>query len=222
MPNKEKKPYHCFPFDTEDDGRQYSPSAQRNGPYILDVLKKHLPSKGTVLEIAAGTGEHAVNFAPALPHLKWLSTDPAGDKVTSIKAWIKAKPSPNLLEPIAIDAATDPWPVEGMNVSPPITAIVCVNMIHVSPWQAGLGLLGAAGRILPKGGILYLYGAYMVDGKHTAPSNVEFDKMLKRTDPAWGLRDLRDVEREGNKHGLKLKDVVDMPANNLSVIFEKG
>lgn len=221
MTGKSKNPYHCFPFETENDGRQYSPSAERNGPHILKILKNHLPKTGTILEIAAGTGEHAVNFAPQLKHLTWLPSDPADDKINSIRAWMKVRPSENLLSPVKIDAAANIWPVENMDLPMPITGIVCINMIHVSSWQAGLGLLAAAGRILPKGGILYLYGAYKIDGEHTAPSNVEFDKMLCETDPEWGVRDLRDVEREAEKHGLKLKDVIEMPANNFSVVFEK-
>ena len=222
MTKGKKNPYHCFPFETEDDGCQFSPSAQRNGPHILKVLKKHLPAQGTVLEIAAGTGEHAVAFAPHLKHLKWLASDPAEDKLISIRAWMKLKPCGNLLKPVILDAAAKPWPVEDLDLASPITAIVCVNMIHVAPWSAGHGLLAGAGRILPSGGILYLYGAFKVAGKHTAPSNEVFDAMLKRTDPDWGVRDLREVEMEANKHGLKLKELVAIPANNLSVIFEKG
>ena len=222
MSDKNKNPYHCFPFEKEDDDRQFSPSSQRNGPHILKILKGVLPKEGTVLEVGGGTGEHTVLFAPAFPGLQWLPTDPADDKLESIKAWIKVKPLPNLLPPQAIDAAAPRWPVEDQAITPPIAAIVCINMIHVSPWQAGLGLLAAAGRILPSGGILYLYGAYKVDGKYTAPSNKDFDEMLKKTDPEWGLRELRDVEKEANKHGLYLIDEIDMPANNLSVVFQKN
>lgn len=221
MTEKSKNPYHCFPFESSDDGRQYSPSSQRNAPHILKILKKVLPKKGTVLEIAGGTGEHAVIFAPEFPHLKWQPSDPAVDKLESIRAWVAVNPSPNILPAIAIDAASRHWPVEDLALDPPINAIVCVNMIHVSPWAAGQGLLAGAGRILKKGGILYLYGAYMVDGKHTAPSNMEFDRMIRETDPSWGLRDIGDVEKEARRHGLTLQDMVPMPANNFSVIFEK-
>jgi hypothetical protein len=221
MSDNNKNLFHCFPLEKEDDGRQFSPSSQRNSPHILKVLKKHLPASGTVLEIAAGTGEHAVMFAPKFPKLTWLPSDPAGDKRKSIFAWMKVWPSENILPPIALDAAAARWPVEDQVITPPITAIICINMIHVSPWQAGLGLLAAAGRILPKGGILYLYGAYKVDGEDTAPSNKDFDETLRKTDPEWGLRELREVEKGANKHGLYLIDVIDMPANNLSVIIEK-
>ena len=221
MGDKNKNPYHCFPLEKEDDDRQFSPSSQRNGPHILTVLKRHFPAHGTVLEIAAGTGQHAVMFAPEFPDLSWLPSDPAADKRKSIHAWMKIKPSENLLPPVALDAAATKWPVENMKLEPPVRAIICVNMIHVAPWRAGQGLLAAAGRILPKGGILYLYGAYKVDGEYTAPSNKDFDETLRKTDPEWGLRELREVEREAEKNCLFLKDVVDMPANNLSVVFQK-
>lgn len=222
MTMDKNNPYKCFPFERADDGRQHSPSAQRNATPILEVLKSCLPKKGTVLEIAAGSGEHSVTFAPEFPDLFWLATDPAEDKLESISAWHKFKPSANLLAPVTLDAAAEKWAVEGIDLPAPITGIVCVNMIHVSPWKAGQGLLAAAGRILQKNGILYLYGAFMMGGKHTAPSNVEFDAMLKKTDPEWGLRNLEDVEAVANKNGLKLIGVTPMPANNFSVVFQKS
>jgi len=214
-------PYKCFPFERDNEGRQFSPSAQRNAAPILKALKTCLPGNGTVLEVAAGTGEHSIIFAPAFPNLSWLATDPAEDKIESIRAWHLKKPSTNLLFPMKLDAAAKTWPVEGIGLPAPITAIVCINMIHVSPWKAGKGLLAAAGRILPKGGILYLYGAFKKGGKHTAPSNVEFNTMLKKTNPEWGLRNMEDVAAEAKKHGLKLIKTIPMPANNFSVVFRK-
>ncbi len=216
-----KNPYKCFPFEKVKDGRQFSPSAARNAAPILEVLKTCLPESGTILEVAAGTGEHSVLFAPEFPELFWLATDPAQDKIESIRAWHLFKPSPNLLAPITLDAAAKTWPVEKTDLPAPITGIVCINLIHVSPWRAGQGLLAAAGRILGSGGILYLYGAYKMAGQHTAPSNEEFDVMLRRTDAEWGLRSLEDVEAEANKDHLKLINVVPMPANNFSVVFQK-
>ena len=216
-----KKHYQCFSFEESEDGRQFSPSAARNGPYILKILKRTLPKEGTVLEVASGTGEHTLMFAPEFQNLVWQPSDPAEDKLVSIQAWLKAKPVPNILPPIAVDATAPKWPVEEMDLKAPVTAMICINMIHISPWEAGQGLLAAAGRILPKKGILYLYGPYNVDGKFTAPSNQAFNETLKQTDPRWGLRDLSDVEREAEKNGLKLQEVVNMPANNFSVIFEK-
>lgn len=222
MTADEKNPYKCFPFEREGDGRQFSPSAQRNADPILKILKTCLPKGGTVLEIAAGTGEHSVKFAPEFPHLLWLATDPADDKLQSIRAWHMKNPSPNLLMPLKIDAGAKTWPVEEISLPKPITAIVCINLFHVSPWKVGKGLLAAAGRILPTGGVLYLYGAYKRGGKHTAPSNEEFDAMLKATDPEWGVRNLEDVEAEASKNGLTLSKVAEMPANNLSVVFKKA
>ncbi len=222
MTKDKKNPFKCFPFERTGDGRQFSPSAERNAAPILEVLKTCLPGHGTVLEVAAGTGEHSVMFAPEFPNLFWLTTDPAADKIESIRAWHLEKPSTNLLFPMQLDASAKTWPVEGIGLPAPITAIICINMIHVSPWKAGQGLLAAAGRVLPKGGILYLYGAYMKGGKHTAPSNAEFDAMLKKTDPAWGLRNMEDVAAEAKKHGLEFVRDVAMPANNFSVIFRKS
>lgn len=214
-------PYKCFPFDKENDGRQFSPSAQRNAEPILNVLETCLPEAGTVLEIAAGTGEHSIHFAPAFPKLFWLATDPADDKIESIRAWHALAPADNLLPPMQIDAAANTWPVEDMEFTAPISAIVCVNMIHVSPWTAGQGLLAAAGRILKKGGVLYLYGAYKKGGEHTSQSNADFDAMLRRNDPEWGLRNMEDVAEEAAQHGLEFQRDVAMPANNFSVIFQK-
>jgi len=219
MGGKNKKPYNCFPLEMEGDGRQISPSSRRNGPHILKILKKVLPREGTVLEVAAGSGEHTVMFAPEFPNLEWLPSDPAANKLESIRAWMKTKPSGNILPPIALDAADLEWPVENRDHS--IAAVICINMIHIAPWDAGKGLLAAAGRILPNGGVLYLYGPYKKGGKFTAPSNKAFDETLKRKNPAWGLRDIGVVEAEAGKHGLKLLDVIDMPANNFSLVFQK-
>jgi len=218
---EKKPPYTCFPLEREADGRQVSPSSRRNGPHILKVLKRILPKAGTVLEVAAGSGEHTVMFAPEFTSLSWLPSDPADDKLESIRAWIKAKPADNILPPVALDAASQLWPVEQMAFAKPITAMICINMIHIAPWAAGKGLLAAAGRVLPPGGILYLYGPYNVNGEYTAPSNEVFDLTLKKTDPDWGLRDIREVETEASSNGLKLREVVDMPANNFSLVFQK-
>ena len=197
-------------------GALCSPSTARNREPILAVLKNHLPASGLVLEIAAGAGEHAVHNAAALPHLHWQPTDPSPEARASIAAWREQAGLPNLLPPLALDAA-DPesWPVERAD------AIVNINMIHISPWGATQGLMTGAGRLLPSGGVLFLYGPYIEAGVETAPSNLAFDLDLKRRNPAWGLRHLDAVAALAALHGLELSERIGMPANNLSVIFRK-
>ena len=198
-------------------GARSSPSTARNRDPILAVLKAWLPPEGLVLEIAAGAGEHAVHNAAALPGLRWQATDPSPEALASIAAWRAWAGLPNLLEPLRLDAADpDGWPVERAD------AIVNVNMIHISPWAATLGLMAGAGRVLPPGGILYLYGPYIEDGVETAPSNLAFDDSLKDRDPAWGLRRKADVVAAAQAHGLALETRVAMPSNNLSLVFRKA
>ena len=203
--------------DLPPPGARSSPSTARNRDPILAVLKTCLPSEGLVLEIAAGAGEHAVHNAAALPRLQWRPTDPAPDALASIAAWRAWAGLPNLLEPLRLDASDpDSWPVERAD------AIVNINMIHISPWAATLGLMAGAGRVLPPGGVLYLYGPYIEDGVETAPSNLAFDDSLRDRDPAWGLRRKEDVAAAAQAHGLALAARVAMPSNNLSLVFRKA
>lgn len=203
--------------DLPPPGARSSPSTARNRDPILAVLKTCLPSKGLVLEIAAGAGEHAVHNAAALPGLRWQPTDPSPEALASIAAWQAWAGLPNLLEPRRLDAADpDGWPVEHAD------AIVNINMIHISPWAATLGLMAGAGRVLPPGGVLYLYGPYIEDGVETAPSNLAFDDSLKDRDPAWGLRRREDVIAAAAAHGLALETRVAMPSNNLSLVLRKA
>ncbi|MFP4008576.1 MAG: DUF938 domain-containing protein, partial [Spirulinaceae cyanobacterium] len=155
--------------------RQFAPATERNRDPILAVLKRVLPPTGTVLEVASGTGQHAAYFAPRLQPLQWLPSDPNPMLRESIAAWREEAQAENLLAPIALDASTELWPVEteGKLDSLEITAVVNINMIHISPWLAGLGLLAGANRILPPGGVLYLYGPYQRHNQHTAPSNAQ-------------------------------------------------
>ena len=197
-----------------NDARQFAPATQRNREPILVVLQKELPASGLVLEIASGTGEHAMHFSQGLPGLSWQPSDPSAGARASIAAWREAEGSTNLLAPIALDAAAQ-WPVEAAD------AIVCINMTHISPWEATEGLMRGAGRILPPGGPLYLYGPYLRSGYRLEPSNAAFDESLKSRDPCWGLRELDAVTELAAAHGLDLARVLDMPANNLSVIFRK-
>jgi hypothetical protein len=168
-----------------------------------------------VLEIASGTGEHAVHFAAALPQLTWQPTDQDDEALNSIAAHRAASGLPNLLAPLRLDAGAPDWPVERAD------AIVAINMVHISPWRATQGLMAGAGRVLPPGGVLYLYGAYKENGAHTAASNEAFDQDLRRRNPEWGVRDLEEVVNLASVHGLKLVERIPMPANNLSVVFRR-
>jgi SAM-dependent methyltransferase len=202
--------------DRTGDGRHFSPSAARNSGPIREVLERVLPRSGTALEIGSGTGEHVVCFAKALPGLLWQPSDPDPASRASIAAWIAAEGIANVRAPVAIDVRKAAWGVED---AAPFTAIISLNMIHIAPWQAALGLLAGAGRMLRPDGILYLYGPFMRSGAHTAPSNAAFDADLKRRDPGWGVRDIDDLVREAAPHGLELREVIEMPANNLSLVF---
>lgn len=198
------------------DARRYAPATARNRDPILAVLRRILPASGLVLEIASGTGEHAAYFAVRLPGVIWQPTDPDPDARASIAAWASATGTQNLRPPLDLDAARHPWPVARAD------AVVCINMIHISPWSAADGLMRGAGAVLAPGGVLFLYGPFMRDGRHTAPSNAAFDRSLKDQNPAWGVRDLEEVAAYAAAHNLRRRETVEMPANNLSVIFERG
>ncbi|MGQ0532674.1 MAG: DUF938 domain-containing protein [Caulobacteraceae bacterium] len=200
------------------DARQYSPSTARNRDVILAVLRRALPPRAPVLEIASGTGEHAVHFARAMPQITWQPSDPDDEARASIAAWIAAERLSNVLPPLAIDVCADDWGVgEGS-----IDAVVAINVIHISPWEATLGLMAGTGRLLRPGGLHYTYGPYKRGGRHTAPSNEAFDAWLKQLNPRYGVRDLADVEAAANNGGLRLREIIEMPANNLSLVFERA
>jgi len=193
-----------------------SPAAARNREPILAVLKAHMPARGRVLEIAAGSGEHAVAFAAALPGLEWTPSDPSAEARASITAWAEAAGPANLRPPLALDVLDEAgWP-EG-----PFAAVVCINMIHISPWAATEGLMRLAGRVLPVGGLLATYGPYREAEVALAPSNAAFDASLKARDPAWGLRDRDEVAAAAKAAGLALTRRVEMPANNLMLLFRR-
>ncbi len=195
--------------------RRSAPAAQRNRAPILEVLGAHLPSSGTVLEIASGTGEHAVAFAATFPGVVWQPSDPDPANRATIADWIAAEGGPNIRSPVDLDAVADPWPLTAA------AAVVCINMIHIAPWAACLGLLRGAARTLAAGGLLYLYGPYKRNGRHTAPSNAAFDESLRARNPEWGVRDLADVSAEATAAGFATPGIVEMPANNLSVLFRR-
>ena len=197
------------------DPRQYRPHVARNRDPILDVLKRVLPQRGLVLEIASGSGEHAAYFAQNLPQLIFQPSDPDATALASAAAHSDDAALPNLLTPVRLDVTAAAWPVERAD------AIICCNMIHIAPWAACEGLIAGAARVLAPGGILYLYGPYKIGGAHTAPSNQEFDAYLRNQNPAWGIRDLDEVTALAGRHNFKLVETVAMPANNSSVIFSR-
>jgi len=201
------------------DQRMFSPTVARNSAPILAVLKRVLPSDRLVLEIGCGTGEHAVHFAEAMPSLTWLPSDPDADSRASTASWIKFTGLSNVLPPVDIDVCAKAW---GVEQTAPFDAIVSLNMIHISPWAASLGLFAGAGRLLRRGGLLFLYGPFMRAGMHNAPSNAAFDASLKAHNPFWGLRDIVDLERLGASAGLSLHETIEMPANNRSLVFSNG
>lgn len=201
------------------DRRLRSPSTARNREPILAVLQRVLPPDARVLEIASGSGEHGVFVARAMPGLTWQPSDPDADARASIAAWIETEGLSNVLSPRAIDVRQDLW---GVEAEAPYDAIVAINMIHISPWAATLGLLAGAGRLLRPGGVLYTYGPYKRDGRHTAPSNESFEASLRARDASWGVRDVAEVERAASLQGLALREIVDMPANNFSLVFVRN
>lgn len=197
------------------DRRLYYPATLRNRDAILGVLRGVLPEAGLILEIASGSGEHLVHFARAFSGLTFQPSDPEDAALHSIAAWTQDAGVTNVLPPLTLDAASDHWPVEKAG------AILCINMIHISPWHATEGLMRNAARLLRKGAPLYLYGPYRQAGVITAPSNEAFDASLKAQNPAWGLRDLEAVAALAKEAGFSPPAVTDMPANNLSVVFRR-
>ena len=194
--------------------KRFAPATERNRGPIRDVLARVLPASGTVLEIASGSGEHAVAFAQAFPALTWQPSDPDPSARASIAAWRDEAGLANLAPPIELDVMK-PWPA----LAP--SAIACINMVHISPWEASLALFANAGRILAPGAVLYLYGPYRFSGAFTAESNAEFDRSLRARDPRWGVRDVDDLVAAARAAQLELVETVAMPANNHSLIFRR-
>lgn len=198
------------------DPRLRAPSAQRNRDAILAVLTDILPPSGRVLEIASGSGEHAVHFAGALPGLTFQPSDPSPDAVASIAAWAAESGLGNILPPLVLDAAAPDWPITSAD------AVLCINMIHIAPWAAAEGLFRQAAGLLKPDQPLYLYGPYRRPDRPLEPSNAAFDESLRSRDPAWGLRELDGVAALGAANNFGTPEIIEMPANNLSVIFRKN
>ncbi|CAM3347187.1 DUF938 domain-containing protein [Cupriavidus taiwanensis] len=199
----------------DPDARRMAPATERNREPILAVLRQVLPASGTVLEIASGTGQHAVHFAAALPGIIWQPSDPDAAARASIAAWIAHAGVANVRAPLALDVCRQPWGIDAA------AAVVCINMIHIAPWAAAEALFAGAGKLLGPGGVLFLYGPYRRGGAHTAPSNAAFDAQLRATDPDWGVRDMEAVIALGTAQGLRCDEPVPMPANNFCLVLRK-
>jgi SAM-dependent methyltransferase len=198
-----------------EGSRRSAPAALRNREPIAEVLDDWLPKSGTVLEIASGTGEHAAFFAERFPSLDWQPSDVHPDALDSIRAWREEAGLPNLREPLVLDASDPEWPIHKAD------ALLNINMVHISPWSAALGLLAGAARALPAGGPLILYGPWLKADIETVPSNLEFDAELKRRDPEWGLRWVEDFAAAAAQKGLKMEETRPMPANNLMLLLRR-
>jgi hypothetical protein len=197
------------------DHRQYGPTTVRNRDFILDVLRAVLPAGGVILEIASGSGEHVVHFARNFPSLVFQPSDPDPDALLSVAAWVEATHVTNVRAPIVLDASHPFWPIASAD------GIICINMVHISPWGATLGLIKGAAAILPPASPFYLYGPYKREGFAAAPSNQAFDRSLRDRNPTWGLRDLETVAAIAQSVGFSVPVITEMPANNLSVVFRR-
>ena len=202
--------------EKQADGKWFTSSAERNKDPILAVLARVLPRRGVVLEIASGTGQHILHFAKALPGLAWQPSDPDPELRESIALRVNEQQLANVNRPIDLDVTRLPWPLQTAD------AVVCINMIHVAPWSATLALLEGAKALLPTQHVLFLYGPYRRFGQHTSRSNEQFDSDLRAHDPEWGVRDLEAVSEAAASSGFVLAEVVEMPANNFSVIFKRS
>jgi hypothetical protein len=214
--------------------RLFSPAAERNRQPMLDVLRRVLPARGRALEIASGSGQHVAWFARHLPGWSWQPTDFDAASLPSIAAWSESSADDaapgtevssgagstgalaNVRPPLRLDVCDPVWPVTGE-----FDAITCANMLHIAPWACCTGLMQGAARHLSADGVLVTYGPYIVDGVETAASNMAFDADLRRRDAAWGIRRLADVVAEAQRAGLRLRERVAMPANNLMLVFER-
>jgi SAM-dependent methyltransferase len=201
-----------FVFEAGAEVKRHAPATERNRDVIAETLARVLPTEGLVLEVASGTGEHAVHFAKLFPALTWQPSDPDPIALASINAWRADSNVPNMRPAMLLDASAD-WPVAQAD------AVVCINMTHISPWAATVGLLRNVARLLPPSAVLFIYGPYKQRDVPLAESNAAFDASLRQQNAEWGLRYVDDIAEEAHKFGLRLDPVIAMPANNLSLIF---
>jgi SAM-dependent methyltransferase len=199
----------------QEDARRFAPAVARNKAAITEILARHLPASGLILEIASGSGEHALHLAASFPALIFQPTDPDAAALASIAAWRAEAQLANLQMPLALDVMADAWPVQKAD------AVLCINMIHIAPWEATAALMRGAARVLPPNGMLFLYGPFKRNGQHTAASNAEFDASLRGQDARWGVRDLEAVAEIASAAGFAAPVAEAMPANNLLVIFRR-
>lgn len=208
----------------DSDGRLDAPAFHRNHRVIGDVLERYLAGKsGEAVEVGSGTGQHVVEFARRFPQITWWPSDLNDGHLTSIDAWCLYSGLPNIRPPQRIDVSDPAWggAMKGDGGPGRLSAVFCANVIHIAPWRVAEGLVVGAGRALGKGGLFFLYGPFKRRGEHTAPSNEAFDHSLRRRSPDWGVRDVESVEALANRAGLSLADIVDMPANNFTLVFRK-
>jgi hypothetical protein len=195
--------------------RLFSPSAERNKGPISEVLSQVLPERGVVLEVGSGTGQHVVQFARAMPKLTWQPSERDADCVRSIRAWLSVEALSNVRPPLHLDVNALPWPVDSA------AALVCINLIHIAPWSAAEALFSGCQSLLSSGSLLCLYGPFKREGRHTSPSNKDFDALLRRQDPEWGVRDLGEVSGLADVKGFAILQTHAMPSNNLTIVFQK-
>lgn len=198
--------------------KRYAPATERNRESILQVLRETLPEHGTVLEVAAGTGQHAAFFSQHLEPRFWLPTDMGVASLASIDSWREEVSSSNLLPPRELDVRDTVWPVQHA-LPAPISSVVNINMVHISPWECCTALFSGAARLLPSHGVVIMYGPFKCEGQHTAASNARFDSQLRSENPEWGVRDLEAVTDAARVSGFERRAVIEMPANNLSLVY---
>jgi len=202
-----------------DEGRLDAPAFHRNCEPIWQAISSLLPDDGAVLEIGSGTGQHVTTYAARSPRLTWYPTDILDSHLASIEAWRRQAGASNVQPPQRLDLLDRDWT---WLPGGPLAAMLCINVLHISPWAVSQNLIAGAARFLEPDGKLFVYGPFMRDGAHTAPCNAAFDATLRAQNPAWGVRDTRDLAALASAHGLQLTDIVTMPANNFVLVFARA